>query len=224
MKLRALCCPHCGAPVAATNTLCRFCHAPLQIRAQLELEASAGPTLMDFTTGATPRELAHERRVQAQPRVGLVFSLPAGHAVRASSAAPFCDGSVRVQGVVFDADASLDAGLRVIDAGQAHLGYVLEARPATREITVSRFARVSNAFAGLEALLPWTTTNALRTVGEINVIELLAADSLIQVRINGALVARLDDARFGFGRPIYGVSSHGQAVRATIRSFEYGPI
>jgi hypothetical protein len=224
VKIRALGCPQCGAPVTVTQAQCRFCRAPVRARVELELTADARRTSVDFTTGATPHELTPGKypEVKVQEGVGLSFLLGAGQSIHLPSRTPFKDGSVRVEGVALGPDAGLAVGLRVTDAGDARLGYVLEARPALGEISVSRFARLRGALVGAEPILPWTKTRALRPVGEINRIELLAADSLIQVRVNDALVARLDDARFGYGVPLYGAQSHGQPGTTTLRRFEYG--
>lgn len=224
MKLRALGCPHCGAPVSVSSAQCRHCRAPVQVRAQLDLEADARRTVVDLTTGATPPELSPGKYpdVKVQAGIGLAFALRAGASIHLPAGRPFKDGSARVEGIALDPDSGLDVGLRVTEAGRARVGYVLQARPAIGEISVHRFARLDDAPAGSEAVLPWTRTAALRPVGEINRVELLAADSLLQVRVNDVLVARLSDARFGYGLPLYGASSHGQPARVTLRRFEYG--
>jgi hypothetical protein len=224
VKLRTLGCPTCGAPVTITMTVCRYCRAPFHARANLVLEAREGRTIFDFTTGATPREVVAARDIVPTAGVGLIFTLPGGVGTRVWGAAPFKDGSVCVEGIAMDPDGGIDVGLRVVDAGRARLGYMLCTRPAVREISVARFAKVSDANFEREDILRWTATSSLRGVGEINRVELLAADSLLQVRINGVLVARLDDARFGFGSPVYGATSYGQPARVALRTFEHGPI
>lgn len=226
MKLRALSCPHCGAPVSFTSARCRHCHAPIAARAQLNLLASERSHATDFTSGATPHELSAAKHPQivAQAKVGLTFSLGAGVSLHLAAGKPFKDGSARIEGLAQDPDASIDVGLRTIDAGEAKLGYLLQARPALGEIRACRFARIGAANAVMDPLMPWSRVSALRPPGELNRVELLAADSLIQVRINDTLVARLEDARFGYGLPLYGATSHGQAARVTLRRFEYGLI
>jgi len=194
----------------------------LQLSA-VDLAVTQRRTVFDFTSGATPHEVASGHpELTVQRDIGLVIALGAGAALRVPSGAPFKDGSARLEGLVLDPDAGMDVGLRFIDAGRAQLGYLLQARPALSEFRVIRFAQVDSTPAGQDVLLPWTACRMLRAMGEVNRIELLAADSLLQVRINDALVARLDDPRFGYGVPMYGASSHGQPARVTLRRFEHG--
>ncbi|MFO0759624.1 MAG: zinc ribbon domain-containing protein [Byssovorax sp.] len=226
MKLRALGCPHCGAPISVAWTLCRYCAAPLLARAQLDLEADDRRTVVDFTTGVTPHELTPGRypEVTIERGIGMRFTLAPGASSRLFAARPFKDGSARVEGLVLDPDAGIEVGLRVTEAGQARMGYLLKVRPALGEITVVRYATLKDAPVYNEVILPWTKARTLRTIGEVNRIELLAADSMLQARINDVIAARLDDPRFGYGVPVYGASSLGQQARVTLRRFEHGMI
>lgn len=104
---------------------------------------------------------------------------------------------------------------------------MLRVRPALGEWVLMRFVGAPGKATVRDTLaedrgIPWFTG-----VGKALRVELRAADTLLQVRIDDRLVGRAEDPYFGFGEQQWGVgssspSSAATTSSATLTAFEYG--
>jgi hypothetical protein len=126
-------------------------------------------------------------------------------------------GCVVIDGVALDPYATVGVAARQQESGTSG-GYSLAVLPHFRTVNLAKVL-ASKEHVYFTPLCEWELHDSVRRVGERNEVELRAADSILQVLVNGQLVASCIDATFGFGTFGWRIQSvTGQPARTLIRS------
>ncbi len=172
---------------------------------------------MDLTRGVILPGVEKLPFAESIANVGLAISPPSARTVNGTVDPSCTDQSVLVAGTCHDAHGALGVMLRVTDIGTSRCGYIVVVRPSYQQWSVLRFV---NTKAGLN-LEPFETKTheAIAGIGHPNVVELRAAESWFELRINDQRVTTFEDASFGFGLAGWHVTSYG-AARVVLTRFE----
>lgn len=221
MSIAELTCPHCGAPVDLRATFCAYCRAPLDVRKLLEIDASTDRRILDFTTGVTPPGTIPGTFTPIRG-AGAMVRVSAGTSTIVFAGQPCRNASAALTGIVHDPDGGLVVGVRIARLGAARAGYLLRVRPALGEWSLLRFIGAPGLPALRDTLAEDRGVASFTGVGQALRIELRAADTLLQVRVNDRLVGKAEDPYFGFGEQQWGALSAGGDASVTLVAFEHG--
>lgn len=212
---RVLACPSCGAPAAFRAPFCTHCRGPLTWGAVPTLARGRLVTRLDpVNEDVDKRELVACERT----RDGALATVGAGKAANGIVGLRRRHGCVVLESVALDPHAAIGVAARQQEEA-ASGGYSASAIPHFRSVGLSKVvASVKQAY--FQPLHDWQFNEHVRRVGEPNEVEVRAADSILQVLVNGHLVATCIDATFGFGGFGWRVQSltAQQPARVLIRS------
>lgn len=212
--VRVLACPACGAPSAFGAPFCTYCRGPLTWGAMPTLARGQLVARLDATKDEVDKRplVASERT-----RDGTIVTVGPRKAGTGAIGLRRRHGCVVIEGVALDPQAAIGVAARQQEDA-ASGGYSLSVIPHFRSVGLSKVvASVKQAY--FQPLHDWQFHEGVRRVGEPNEVELRAADSILQVLVNGRLVASCIDATFGFGGFGWRVQSlTDQPARVLIRA------
>ena len=191
---RVLQCPACGGPTQFGAAFCAYCRGPLDwgtipLLSRGRLIARLDGTKDDFD----------RRELQAAERTGngTVVTVGPRRAANGGVGLRRRHGCVVIEGATLDPHATLGVCARQQESN-ASGGYSLSLIPHFRTVNLAKVL-ASTVHVYYHALHDWEFYEGARRVGEPNELELRAADSILQVFVNGRHVASCIDATFGFG-------------------------
>jgi hypothetical protein len=221
---RVLECARCGAPVRYQVPFCAYCHAPLTWGGMIPLGRGA---------------LLHRGDYPEAPLLGGTL-LPAnnlvrteqGHGVHVAPEGAFWavsklkarDMCVAVTAMTTDVQAGFGAVARAHTSSGIMDAYVALVVPGCRSFRLSRVVEGGKVGAS-RYLHDWECSPVIAPPGQPNTIELRAADTMLQVLVNGVRLASLVDAGLGFGAFGWRAVSLGARTTVVLRSLEaYGVV
>jgi hypothetical protein len=207
--------------VAFQSPFCSFCRAPLTWGDTLEIKPGRAVASLDLRAHAMPGEKSLTRSMQATPE-GRLLTIDGTGAFSGTFTTPMRDACVSISGIAYDANIGFGVSGRVLKAGAASSAYAVMVHPGFRAYRVHRVLWTKTE-TFVEAIRDWEAVPAVAGVGALNHVELRYADAVFQVVINGAHVASLVDARFGYGCAGWRATSYGelpQRKRVLFRSLE----
>jgi len=140
---------------------------------------------------------ALKRRVEPSPE-GHVLHLPAQGASWASAKKHVRDVCVAVTATAIDPGAGFAAIARVHTESGIADGYQALVVPGLRTVRLARFCEGGEVSA-VSAIRDWECSPHVAPAGYPNTIELRAADTMLQLFVNGERVLSAIDAGLGFG-------------------------
>ena len=213
---RVLECSHCGGPVGYRAPFCPYCRSALTWTGPPSVERG-GPILSrdyrhhEITGALVTTTIDHGADGALVSVTGPFRVIELDHPAR--------DTVTSVEGVVLDRGGALGVVVRAFADGALFTGYVASVIPAFRAFRLSRNVEGAEV-STMRALSDWEACEAVRPLGEVNVIELRAADSLLEVHVNGQRMLSLVDSGLAFGASGFRVFSLEQRARVLVRRLD----
>ena len=196
---RTLRCAACGAPVEFQSPFCAYCRVPLTWGASLDVEPGRSLWTVDLRREPLPSEATFGADVTVTPE-GRMLTLDGSVTFRGlMTTPPLRDACASVVATCWEPNLGFGVTGRTHTEGHAQSAYTLMVNPTARVYRVDRRLWTKTE-THIEVMRNWEVTSSLAGLGAPNRVELRYADAVFQIVINGAHVASLVDARFGFGR------------------------
>lgn len=216
MRPRVLECDHCGGPVGFRAPFCPYCRRELAWDAPPRLEVGPLVFSRDYRRDeieGTVVTTKIERGLE-----GAIVSVTGPFRILESDL-PARDTVTSVEGVALDRGGAFGVVVRAFADGALFSGYVASVIPAFRTFRLSRNVEGGDV-STLRALSDWEPCEAVRPIGEPNKVEIRAADSILEVHVNGQRVLSLVDSGLAFGASGFRVFSLEQRARVLIRRLD----
>lgn len=194
MSPRVLECPHCGGPVGFRAPFCVYCRSPLTWDAAPSIER--GELLFTTRYESPPGEGRLVPTAGGGTEGGLVTVSKAFSSIDLDYQAR--DTATSIEGIALDRAGGLCVIVRAFADGGFFSGYVASIIPAFRCLRLARVVEGSG-LSTADILAEWEPCSAVRPPGELNHLELRAADSLLEVHVNGTRVLARVDSGISFG-------------------------
>lgn len=215
---KALTCAGCGGPTQFRAPTCGYCHAALVWGATVEIEP--GELIAQADMGRDPPPGWSVTTANAARRGDACAIELKTPYVRFGTFAPSaCDACISATGICPDDQGQLGVVARHVSAGDAQSYYGAWIHPGRRRFKLERVLGAPKS-AEFEVLAEWEVSGHVEPVGSLNRVELRCADSVLDLVVNGARVATVIDARFGFGQFGWRVTSATAPSTVLLHSVE----
>lgn len=204
---QALSCPTCAGPVTYGAVACSWCTSPLEWKGGIPpLETGEGLLDLDLRSQALPDPTPELKAKRTEHGTQALVNAGKAHSGNWSRGLTSC--SVELVGAALDPSGMFGVLARVAEAGRMRSGYGLLVKPGLRTWRLLALLWEAAGRVRVKTLRPSTFASAVAGVGHWNAVELRAAGTLLEVRINHQIVETVVDGIFGYGAPGWWVEAN----------------
>lgn len=212
MSPRILECARCGGPVGFRAPFCAYCRSPLA---------------WDVAPSIERGELLYSKRYDGPRDESCLAQIGEGGLMAVNEQVygridpdyQARDTATSIEGIALDRAGGLCVMVRAFADGDIFSGYVASIVPAFGCLRLTRIVEGLGASTA-DVLADWEPCSAVRPHGQPNVLELRAADSLLEVHVNGQRVLAVVHAGLSFGASGFRLFSIEKEARFVMRRLD----